>query len=288
MTGATGNIGRCVVERLVGAGQPVRAMTRNPAAARLPAGVEVVTGDFTRPDSWADALRGVDRLYLFPFAGPGFVERAAEAGVRRFVTHSAAAAGFTPRDPADGPLAWHLEDERTAHRAVEAAVEATGAEWTHVRPGILAAGALGWAESVRTEGVVREPHGESGYPLVHEADVAEVAVAALLTGEHAGAAYTITGPEKVTRREQVAAIAEATGRDVEFVELTEQQARELWAAQGYPDDVTEWLLALSADAIDGTGVLPPTGTFETITGRPPRTFRRWAADHAAEFTGVAP
>jgi len=51
VTGATGNIGRCVVDRLVGASQRVRAMTRDPRTARLPTGVEVVYGDFERPET---------------------------------------------------------------------------------------------------------------------------------------------------------------------------------------------------------------------------------------------
>ena len=66
VTGATGNVGRCVVDRLVGAGQRVRAMTRDPRAARLAAGVEVVQGDFERPETWLDVLDGVERVYLFP------------------------------------------------------------------------------------------------------------------------------------------------------------------------------------------------------------------------------
>lgn len=104
-------------------------MTRDPRAARLAAGVEVVYGDFERPETWPDVLDGVERVYLFPFAyvtpesGTRFVDRAVEAGVRRFVVHSAAAAGFAPvDDPGDRPLSplrQHLGDERQAHRGLE-------------------------------------------------------------------------------------------------------------------------------------------------------------------------
>ncbi|WP_283134977.1 NAD(P)H-binding protein [Rhizohabitans arisaemae] len=288
VTGATGNIGRRVVDGLVGAGQRVRAMVRDPRTARLPDGVELVHGDFTKPKTWQAALKGVERVYLFPFAyvmsESGFVEQAASAGVHRFVVHSAAAAGFSPFDDASA-LGRHLEEEREAHRGLELTVEATGREWTHVRPGLLAAGALGWASGIRAEGVVRAPYGESGYPLVHEADVAEVAVAAMLTDRHVGEAYTITGPVKVTQVEQVAAIATAIGSPVRFEELTPEQARSTWLAEGYPAETTRWLVELLAAAVDGPGVLPPTGTYEEITGRTPRTFARWAFDHAADFGG---
>ncbi|MER7209523.1 NAD(P)H-binding protein [Streptosporangium sp. NPDC000239] len=295
VTGATGNIGRHVVRGLVGAGQRVRAMVRDPRAARtrLPEGVELVHGDFTRPDTWPRALKAVERVYLFPYAyqepgsaGPGFTEEAVAAGVRRFVVHSAAAAGFAPSDDPSA-LGRHLEEERRAHRGLETAVEATGREWTHVRPGLLAARALGWAGSIRAERTVREPYPASGYPLVHEADVAEVAVAALLTDEHLGAAYTVTGPAKVTQAEQVSAIGAAIGARVRFEELTPSQARVRWLAEGCPPEMADWLVELLAAAVEGTGALAPTGTYEEITGRPPRTFARWARDHAADFTGEA-
>ena len=108
--------------RLVGAGQRVRAMTRDPRTARLALGVEVVYGDFERPQGWLNVLEGVQRVYLFPFASvaaesrTSFVDQAVQAGVRRFVVHSATAAGFEPGDdPSDRtlrPLRRHLAEER--------------------------------------------------------------------------------------------------------------------------------------------------------------------------------
>ncbi|MCP3802012.1 NAD(P)H-binding protein [Allokutzneria sp. A3M-2-11 16] len=296
VTGATGNIGRCVVERLVGAGQRVRAMTRDPRAARLPAGVEVVYGDFERPETWRDALEEIERVYLFPFAyvipesDAGFVGEAVKAGVRRFVVHSAAAAEFPPGDDqydqSISSLRRHLAMERDAHREQELLVEATDVEWTHVRPGLLAAGALGWAEQIRAGYPVVEPYGAAGSALVHEADVAEIAVAALLTDAHIGAAYTITGPAKVSQAEQVAAIAAATGQDIRFEEVSPEAALEHWHRQGYPHDIAAWLIESLAATVDGPGLVPATDTFERITGRPARTFAQWAVDHAEEFRVV--
>ncbi|WP_280268483.1 NAD(P)H-binding protein [Nocardia wallacei] len=292
VTGATGNVGRRLVHRLVDAGQAVRAMTRAPRTAHLPAAVDVRYGDFEQPDTWPGVLEGIERVYLFPHIydvttpGGHFVEQAARAGVRRFVVHSAAAAGFTGDEPADPALRYlreHLAVERDAHRQVEQWVEATGVEWTHLRPGLLAVNALSWAESIRAERVVREPYPTSGYPWVHEADIAEVAVAALLTDAHLGAAYTLTGPAKVTQAEQVRAIAAAIGEDIRFDELTPRQAREHWLREGYPADYVDWMLELRIDSIDGTGCLPPTDTFHRITGRAPRSFAQWAADHRADF-----
>ena len=64
VTGATGRVGRLVVDQLLGAGMPVRALTRRPAEARLPAAVEVVSGDLTVPESLDAGLQGVSAVFL--------------------------------------------------------------------------------------------------------------------------------------------------------------------------------------------------------------------------------
>jgi uncharacterized protein YbjT (DUF2867 family) len=121
--------------------------------------------------------------------------------------------------------------------------------------------------------------------LVHEADVAEVAVAALLTDDHVGAAHTLTGPAKVTQVEQVAAISAAIGTEIEFEVLSPQDAVPHWRAEGWPEEYMQWRLEVLADAVDGTGTIPPSGTFEELTGRRPRTYAQWARDHVADFVG---
>jgi uncharacterized protein YbjT (DUF2867 family) len=262
-------------------------MTRRPQTGRLPDSAEVVQGDFERPETWPAALDGVQSVYLFPFVyagtGRGFVDEAVKAGVTRFVVHSAAAAGFAPATGGSGALGRHLAAEREAHRGLELLVEACGAEWTHVRPGLLAANALRWADQIRTGRVVRGPYAAAGYPVVHEADIADVAVAALLTDDHIGVAYTVTGPVKVSQTEQATAIGAAIGVHVRFEELDPAEARLQWLRDGWDEQTADWMIALLADAVDGTGALPPTDTYLRVTGRPPRTFAQWANDHAADF-----
>lgn len=298
VTGASGNTGRRVVDLLVAAGQRVRAMTRHPEAVTSRAAVDVIQSDFRRPETWPAALDGVKQIYLFPFVdvdvepGSGFVDLAVRAGVRRFVVHSAAAAAFesddAPYDPGISALRRHLAQERLAHRAVERAVEATDAQWTHVRPGLLAVNALDWSGRIRSEQVVRAPYATAGFPWVHEADIADVAVAAMLTDAHLGAAYTVTGPVKVSQVEQAAAISAAIGAEIRFEELTPQQARDQWINDGYDGETADWLIELLAASLDEPDLLPPTDTYQRVTGRPPRTFAQWAFDHAADFRPPAP
>ncbi|MFC3998265.1 NAD(P)H-binding protein [Nocardiopsis sediminis] len=289
VTGASGNVGRHVVRGLVGAGQRVRAMTHSRGAEALPRGVEAVRADFADPATFGAALEGVERVYLFSGATAAFVDRARSAGVGRFVVHSAIAAGFPDDDDPDdtglSPLRRHLALKREEHRAVERLAEASGAEWTHVRMGLLAVGALGWAAPIRAGEPVRGPYAGAGEPLVHEADVAEVAVAALLTDDHIGAAHALTGPAKVTQAEQVDAIGRATGRAATYEEIPPDQARKEWydPANGMDHEVIDWILDLQAASSNGPGVIAPTTTYEQLTGRPPRTFTQWALDHTNDF-----
>ncbi|MCD0444037.1 NmrA family NAD(P)-binding protein [Glycomyces sp. A-F 0318] len=267
VTGATGNVGRHLVARLAAAGHPVRALTRDPAAARFPEGVEAVAGDLTDRASVEAALEGATGLHLLTAVGPanltvpgsaGIAAAAVEAGVRRVTT------------------LWN------GYRGpVEEAVEASGLEWTHLRPGEFMSNALTWAEDVRAEGVVREPFGEVAHAPVDVADIAAVAAAALTTGAHAGEAYELTGPEPLTVPDQVAAIAAATGREVRYEPLTEAQGRERMRAMGMDDPAIAYVLGWRAHPPAWT--TRASGAVERVTGRPARTFAEWAREHADAF-----
>ncbi len=266
-------MGRLVTAHLLAAGVRVRALTRDPAAAALPEGAETRQGDLLRPDTLRPALEGVERLYLFPVpeTARAVVKAAEEAGVRRIVVLSSSSVLDASGD--------HHSGEH--HRAVERAVEESGVEWTFVRPDEFASNVLWkWAESIRTEDVARAPYGAALRVPVHEADVADVAAAALLEDGHAGRAYALTGPEAITQADQVRAIARAVGRPVAFEEITPEQARQAMAA-AMPAPVVEMVLRYLADALAHPPV--PVDTVERVTGSPARTFARWAADHAADF-----
>lgn len=269
VTGATGTVGRQVVAELLARGHAVRALTRDPAKAAFPAGVEVVHGDLAEPDTLVPALEGVTGLHLITFDGGGFapletgphlVERARAAGVRRVtVLHGG---GPTP-----------LED----------AVRADGSvDWTVLMPVEFMANALEWAEGIVTADEVREPFVSRLSAMVHEGDIGAVAAVALTEEGHARQEYVITGPETLTVADKVAALAAARGRDITLVELSEEEAVARWRAAGQPEEVIGFLLQVYGDTPEvGRTVLD---TVEKVTGRPARTFARWAADHAAAFT----
>jgi uncharacterized protein YbjT (DUF2867 family) len=139
---------------------------------------------------------------------------------------------------------------------------------------------LSRAKTIRVEGVVRAPFGAAAYPHVHEADVAEVATAALLEDGHVGKKYIVSGPESITQIEQARAIGAAIGRDIRFEELTPEQARKLWSKFMSAADIDVELMILEESVNKPKKVWK---TFEQVTGRPGRTFAQWAVEHAYDF-----
>ncbi|MFB7357516.1 NAD(P)H-binding protein [Streptomyces gardneri] len=275
VTGATGKVGGAVVTQLHAAGVPVRALVRG--EADFPEGVQAVRGDLGDPASLDTALAGVDSVFLvWPFLsaeGASDVIDAIGKHARRVVYLSSAGVGSEKEEPGEAITMFHTELERL--------IEASGLEWTALRPTGFASNTLGWAEEVRTTGAVRAPLARLARPLIHEADMAAVAVQALTTDALLGARPVLTGPELITQERQVALIGEAIGRPVRFEEITLDEAAEQMKAAGYPPELVEAVLPAQAELLDYPE--PVNDEVERITGTAARSFQEWAADHASDF-----
>ncbi|MFI9237415.1 NAD(P)H-binding protein [Streptomyces sp. NPDC053079] len=277
VTGATGNIGRSLTRQLLAEGASVRALSRNPERAGLPAGAEVVRADLTEDGSLEQALGGAESLYLNLAAGGDravgqAVDAAVKAGVRRIVLNSSLSVAVD-----GGNFIARM------HAAAEEAVRASGLEWTFVRGGMYDTNALQWAEGIKAAGVVRGPYPEAVAAPVHEDDLAAVAARALLdgSGELLGKAPGLTGPQAVTLAGQVAAIGRAIGREIRFETISPETAAEQWASSGLPVEAARQLIGYFGASV-GTEPLI-TDEVQRITGRPARTFEEWARDHADDF-----
>jgi uncharacterized protein YbjT (DUF2867 family) len=278
VTGATGHVGRHVVTQLVAAGHEVVALTRQ-ADAVFPPEVTVARGDLLSPESIP--FDGVSRMYLFPEprTAVDVVARAKAAGVERIVTLSS------------GVVTGGFDTD--FQLPVEQAVEASGLEWTHVRPGDFASNTLRlWGPMIRKSRVVRYAQPEAPSLAIHEADIAAVAVTALLTDGHTGRWYDLTGPALLTRREQVAAIGAALGEEVRFEEVSAAEAKEILRTQGgWAAENADFLLGFadysangpSFDDVDWSAALVPLPTVAEVLGRPAKTYTEWARDNAEAF-----
>jgi uncharacterized protein YbjT (DUF2867 family) len=275
VTGATGNVGRPLVDGLLAEGARVRALTRDPATAGLPPQVEVAGGDYAAPGVLAEAVRGADAVFVNIGAVRAslgdLLAAARDAGVSKIVMLSS----ITVRD--DGEQEYALGAQ---HRAAEDAVKATGIAWTVLRCGGFATNTLGWADSIRADGVVRSAYGQAAMALMAEQDVAAAAVRMLLDPGHAGQTYYLTSQESLTQIEQAAAIGVAIGRPIRFEELSEETFRQ-FAAQRFPAPVVDDLLRNWAKSVGRTAYMAPD--LEKIIGRPATTYAQWAAQHADAY-----
>ena len=279
VTGATGRVGRVVIDLLIDAGVPVRALThRSETSATLPVDIEVVTGDLTVPGSLDEGLRDVDTVFLVwtapPETAPAVVERLA-AHARRVVFLSAPHTTPHPFFQQPNPMAALYAD--IERRIVEA-----GLEWTFIRPGMFASNALfWWAPAIRANGVVRWPYGAAETAPVDDRDVAVVAARTLYQDGHAEGDYVLTGPEPLSQAEQVGIIGDVLGRRIAFEELSPDEFRRETEGS-WPRPVVDMLIAAWAATIGIPAFV--TSTVFDILGTPPRSFRQWVADHADAFT----
>lgn len=277
VTGASGNVGRPLVEALALAGEKVTAVTRNPLPYDLPEGARHVRADLADPATLGPALDGADALFLLPAgellgggAPAGEVLAAAEeAGVRRVVLLSSQISGTRPDALSHGRL-----------REFEEAVRSSGLAWTILRPGGFASNAYAWSETVRNQRAVFAPFADVALPVVDPADIAEVAAVALRDAGHSGRTYVLTGPAAVTPREQAAALSETLGEQVGFVELTREQARE-HMARFMPEPVIEGTLDILGEPLPTEQRVSPD--IEKVLGRPAGTFAGWARRNVHAF-----
>jgi uncharacterized protein YbjT (DUF2867 family) len=281
VTGATSRVGRLVVDELLRAGVPVRALTRRPEHAALPPGAEVVQGDLTVPASLDAALQGAGSVFLVwtapAAAAPATIARLAAhtpAEYRRVVYLSAPHRTPHPFFQQPNPL-------RELHAEVERLLADTGLDLSIIRPGMFASNALHWwAPQIRHGDVVRWPYADVETAPIDERDIAAVAARALLDERHANADYVLTGPESLSQAAQVRVIGDAIGRPLQFDELSPDDFRRE-AAGAWPAGVADMLLSAWQAALGRPAFV--TASVQEVVGSPARTFSQWAADHAAAF-----
>jgi uncharacterized protein YbjT (DUF2867 family) len=277
VTGGTSRVGRMVVDQLLSAGVSVRALTRQPATAALPDGVEVVHGDLTDPDSLEQGLRDVSAVFLvwtLPFA-------AAPAALERMGRHAGRIVFLSAPHRTPHPFFQQPNPMAKLHADIEQLITDTGAVSTVVRPGMFASNALNWwAAAIRCGQPIRWPYGAATTAPVDDRDVAAVAARLLSDDGHTAGDYVLTGPQSLSQAEQVHIIGAAIGRDLTFEELSPDEFRRA-TADTWPRPVVDMLLA----AWDATMGHPAyvTSSVADLLGRPAGTFHQWATDHSSAF-----
>jgi uncharacterized protein YbjT (DUF2867 family) len=279
VTGATGKVGQEVVRQLSVAGVPVKALVRDPLRAtpvRVP-GVQIAVGDLSRPETLDAAFAGAERLFLLTSVDPdqvalqgAAVEASRKAGVQRIVKVSVAG----------GPDAgtqigrWHW--------ATEKQIEASGIDFTFLRPTLYMQQMLTYAPDIASTGTFSAPLGAGAIAAIDARDVAAVAVRALTEEGHARRIYDLTGPAALNFEEMADEISRAIGRKVSYVHVPPEYARKQMLAAGVPRWLADDMLILFASFREGYGAAL-SDAVKQVTGNRPRSFREFVRDHASAF-----
>jgi uncharacterized protein YbjT (DUF2867 family) len=284
VTGATGVAGSQVVRALLGQNEEVRVFVRDTEKARELFGnaAEIAVGDFADARSVRVALEGAEAVFLSGADDPRRVEwetaaidAAVAQGVRRIVKLSSITAA------PGAPVAfwdWHGRIEEHLRTARVSAVV--------LRSSFFMSNVLAAAEQVAREGRLFAPAGDARIAMIDPRDVGTAATCLLTTPVDVHGAFVLTGPAAITYPEVAAELAAATGRDVEFVDVSDDDARDGMIQAGVPGFVADQIVATFAMARQGVND-EVTGTVESLTGRAPRDFAAFAREHAGMFAPAA-
>ena len=233
------------------------------------------------PPSLTAALDGVNKIYLASGPGPrqvteqhNLIEAARHVGVKHVARISTVAVEQYPRLMLGR---WHGDSE--------AELEASGMAWTHLRPCNFMHNMLSFAPAIRANGSFSAPLGRGHIALVDVEDIAEVAVVALTEDGHTGKTYELTGGEWLTYHEVADQISAAIGRTVSYVDIPPERARRDMLDHGVPlwlvDDLLVMYELLKRDTEPRL-----TDTVAAVTGRAPKSFFEFLAEHSEAFTAA--
>lgn len=283
VTGATGTIGRQVVEQLVKRGADVRALARDPAKANVPAGVTVVQGDLLDVDALRGAFSGVSTLFLLnAVVADEFTQAlialnlAREAGVERVVYLSVIHSDLYVNVP-------HFAGKF----GVERMIEQMGFNATILRPAYFMNNDVTIKDVVTGHGIYPMPIGSRGLAMIDARDIGEIAAIELIRRERAAASLpldriNLVGPETLTGAKAAAVWSEVLGRTIAYLgddtagfEKNLRQFMPSWMA---------FDMRLMSERFLTEGMIPEPGDVERLTallGRSLRSYRDFVSDITA-------
>jgi NAD(P)H dehydrogenase (quinone) len=277
VAGATGRVGSSLIASLATAQVQVLALTRNPQAARLPAGVVAAGIDFDQPASLERALAGVDRLLIAHGTSPRQVENEMaliDAAVAARVRHIVKLSSFGPPSRLH-PIDWHMK--------IEAYLATRDIGYTVLRP-------TAFADILRRAGaaVANDDWGGAAgngrTNFIDTRDVADVARVALLAddGDDVQRAHHLSGPRAWTMQEIADELSRLLGRPVGYAQRTPAQQRALLIGTGQNDFIADLMLGLDRSFRE-SALAEITSTVEQLTGHAPRPLTHWLEENLALF-----
>ncbi|WP_419402665.1 NAD(P)H-binding protein [Mycobacteroides abscessus] len=272
VTGATGNVGRPLVDLLVAAGADVRAVTRHPERASFPPQVTTVA-------SARAGLDGVTAVFLNSRALGEDLDRFVNQSAREGVTRLVALSAINCDDDFSRQPSRFRGDR---NKEVEQYAADSGLQWVSLRPTVFASNFLGmWGTQLRAGDVVRGPHAAASAAPIADSDISEVAARALLTDELLGQRIPLTGPQAFTNAGLVAVLGDVLGRPLEYQQVSDDLVRQRFGRLGFPAGFADAYLAMQAAPVTEPAIV--THDVDRILGRPAETFASWANRFRTRF-----
>jgi uncharacterized protein YbjT (DUF2867 family) len=273
VTGATGNVGRPLVDQLAAAGAHVRAVTRQPASAGFPAGVEVV-------DSAAAGIPGASAVFLNSRALGDELSTVVDLSRREGVSRLVALSAINADDDFSRQPSRFRGDR---NKEVEQHAVDSGLEWVSLRPTVFVTNFFGmWAAQIKAGDVVSGPYAEASTAPIVDRDISAVAAHALLTDELLGQKVPLTGPQALTNAELVEVIGAVLGRQLRYQEVPPEFVRQRFIGLGFGAEFADAYMGLLSATVSKPALV--THDVEKILGRPAESFADAVAAHRDQFS----
>ena len=285
VTGASGNIGSEIVKQLLGVAPAVSikaAVHSRQNVKKVKDGdrVKVIPIDYNEPDTLREALKDVDKLFLLtpdvpnaPDLASNAVTEAKKAGIRHIVKQSVMGADLE----ADvGTM--------RLHRQVEDIIEQSGIPFTFLRPNEFMQNFINFhTPSIKGNNAFYIPLEDAKVSLVDVRDIAAVAVKSLIDEDkHKNKTYLITGPEALSYHQVAEYFPIATGRKINYVNISDEEAKAAMKEIGMSDWLINTVSELS-DYFRKGKASEISSAVEEVTGRKPVSFSQFANDYADAF-----
>ncbi len=281
VTGATGMFGSGITDQLAQRGVRVRAMTSNPANVErlIRPGVEPVVADMDRPETLADAIAGVDTVFLVSPMDDrvraremNVLEAAQRGGVRRIVK-------------LHGAVEHRGDALARLHEASVEAIRQSGLQWALLSPtSVLETSLLSMTPWIEAIGAVVASAGEGKVAHVARDDVARAGAAVLSERDENGRNYVITGPERLTLAQLCEIMSRVTGRSIPYYDVSDEDLEKALVEQaGMTPQQAEIGVICHFRAWRRGDAEACTDTYRELTGRPPTTAEQWIEAHRDVF-----
>jgi uncharacterized protein YbjT (DUF2867 family) len=275
VTGATGTVGKELVQQLVASGHKVRILIRDPSKmSQTNPLVEPAVGDLDKSDTLLKAMMGIEKMFLLTAStlqDKSVIEEAGKTGVHHLVKLSTQEAGWVP---VKGHGYWHHEREEL--------IKSSGLAWTFLRPCMFMSTTTSWAGTIKEKGIVKYPGGSGIIAPIDPWDVATVAASALTQQGHEAKGYELTGPESLTFWDMTQILSQVLGKPIQYVEESDADFSQDLLNAHLPQYVVDGLVETFAYIRKGE-FAHLTDTVEQVTGHKPHSFEFWCKGHKDSF-----